>query len=71
LTLDDAHEIVEQLDANNVNSTIYYGYQGRGMDNATTGVVTRNADDAIDAMTQRGIIWSFRQDAMGLDTIIY
>jgi len=72
MKLEDAEQIVDFLDSEGVEATLYEDYSGRAMFGTTTaGVVTSNAGDVAYAMGALSLKLTPRTDSMGLDIISY
>lgn len=72
MKLEHAQQIVDHLNDEGIDATVYEEYSGRFMYGRTTaGVVTRHSDDVCIAIGRLGIPHDPRRDSMGLDQIVY
>lgn len=72
MKLEHAEVILDFLQSQGTEASVYEGYSGRGMFRAeTAGVVTRSATDVEDAMDVLGINDSQRHDSLGLSVVVY
>jgi hypothetical protein len=72
MKLEHAEAIVEFLQDQGEEASVYENYSGRCMFGASTaGVVGPSVPDIVHAMGALGIDDSRRSDSMGLDCIVY
>jgi hypothetical protein len=72
MKLENAQAIVEFLEDQGDEASVYEDYSGRGMYGRTTaGVVASEVSDVTYAMGRLGIEDSRNSDSMGRDVIVY
>ena len=72
MKLEHAEQIVEHIEGEGGEASLYEDYSGRGMYGSTTaGVVADSASSVARALAALGITERLRHDSMGLDIIVY